>query len=64
MILYAPTFRGETVRHARYADLMDLEVMHRVLGEDHVLLLKLHPFIRKAIDIPEALRDFVIYASR
>jgi CDP-ribitol ribitolphosphotransferase len=63
VILYAPTFRGETVRHARYADLMDLEVMHRVLGEDHVLLLKLHPFIRKAIDIPEALRDFVIDAS-
>lgn len=63
VILYAPTFRGETVRHARYADLMDLEVMHRVLGEDHVLLLKLHPFIRKAIAIPEALQDFVIDAS-
>ncbi len=63
VILYAPTFRGETVRHARYADLMDLEVMHRVLGEDHVLLLKLHPFIRDAVQIPEALREFVIDAS-
>jgi CDP-ribitol ribitolphosphotransferase len=63
VILYAPTFRGETVRHARYADLMDLEVMQRVLGEDHVLLLKLHPFIRNAIEIPEALREFVIDAS-
>jgi CDP-glycerol glycerophosphotransferase (TagB/SpsB family) len=63
VILYAPTFRGETVRHARYADLMDLELMHRVLGEDHVLLLKLHPFIRDAVQIPETLREFVIDAS-
>lgn len=63
VILYAPTFRGETVRHARYADLMDLDVMHRVLGEDHVLLLKLHPFIRAAIQVPEALRGFALDAS-
>jgi CDP-ribitol ribitolphosphotransferase len=42
---------------------MDLEVMHRVLGEDHVLLLKLHPFIRAAVQVPEALRKFAIDAS-
>jgi teichoic acid ribitol-phosphate primase len=63
VILYAPTFRGETVGRARYADLLDLEVMRRVLGEDHVLLLKLHPFIRAGIQIPQALREFVIDAS-
>jgi CDP-glycerol glycerophosphotransferase (TagB/SpsB family) len=63
VILYAPTFRGETVRHARYADLMNLEVMHRVLGEDHALLLKLHPFIRDAVHVPEALREFVLDVS-
>ncbi len=63
VILYAPTFRGESVRRARYADLLDLDVMHRVLGEDHVLLLKLHPFIRDAVVVPEELRAFVIDAS-
>ena len=63
VILYAPTFRGETVGKARYADLMDLDVMHRVLGDDHVLLLKLHPFIRDAVDVPPELRGFVIDAS-
>jgi CDP-glycerol glycerophosphotransferase (TagB/SpsB family) len=63
VILYAPTFRGETVGRARYADLMDLEVMQRVLGEDHVLLLKLHPFIRDAIQVPKGLREFAIDAS-
>ncbi len=63
VILYAPTFRGESVRRARYADLLDLDVMHRILGEDHVLLLKLHPFIRDAVVVPEELRAFVIDAS-
>jgi CDP-ribitol ribitolphosphotransferase len=37
--------------------------MHRVLGETHVLLLKLHPFIRDAVHVPEELRGFVIDAS-
>ena len=37
--------------------------MHRVLGEDHVLLLKLHPFIRDAVHVPPELRAFVIDAS-
>jgi len=63
VILYAPTFRGETVGKARYADLLDLDVMHRELGRDHVLLLKLHPFIRDAVAVPEELRGFVIDAS-
>lgn len=63
VILYAPTFRGETVGKARYADLLDLEVMHRVLGADHVLLLKLHPFIRHALHVPPELAGFAIDAS-
>ncbi len=63
VILYAPTFRGETVGKARYADLMDLEVMHRMLGADHVLLLKLHPFVRDAVTIPPELAQFAIDAS-
>ncbi len=63
VILYAPTFRGESVGKAHYADLLDLEAMRRVLGEDHVLLLKLHPFIRDALPVPPALAGFAIDAS-
>ena len=36
IVLYAPTFRGDTVGRARYDDLLDLRVMHEVLGDDHV----------------------------
>ncbi len=63
VILYAPTFRGESVGRARDADLLELEVMHRVLGDDHVLLLRLHPFVRSALSIPPALAGFALDAS-
>jgi CDP-ribitol ribitolphosphotransferase len=63
VILYAPTFRGSSARRARSADVMDLAAMQRVLGADHVLLLKLHPFIRRREPLPPELAGFVIDAS-
>src|SRR5689334_16195759 len=63
VVLYAPTFRGVSVKRARYADLVDLHAMHEVLGDGWIVLLKLHPFIREALEIPESLRTFAIDAS-
>jgi CDP-glycerol glycerophosphotransferase (TagB/SpsB family) len=63
VVLYAPTFRGTSVTHARYADLMDLDAMRRILGDGWVVLLKLHPFVRRSLEIPAGLEDFAIDAS-
>ena len=63
VVLYAPTFRGASVGHARHADLMDLDAMRRVLGDEWVVLLKLHPFVRTGLQIPAGLEDFAIDAS-
>ena len=63
VVLYAPTFRGDSVDRARYDDLLDLRVMHEVLGGDHVVLLRLHPFIRRALAIPPELAHFAVDAS-
>ena len=63
IVLYAPTFRGASVGQARYDDLLDLRVMHDVLGDDHAVLLKLHPFVRDALAIPADLAAFAIDAS-
>jgi len=60
---YAPTFRGTTVRRATSPEDLDFRELHRVLGADHVILLKLHPFVRAAHPIPPELRSFVIDAS-
>ncbi len=63
VILYAPTFRGASVHRATTPTNLDFAAMHAELGADHVLLLKLHPFVREGQPIPTELADFVIDAS-
>jgi teichoic acid ribitol-phosphate primase len=59
VLLYAPTFRGDSMHVARYDDDLDLRAMHAALGSDWVLLLRLHPFVVRSLDVPAALADFV-----
>ena len=63
VILYAPTFRGESVLRATSPRDLDLRVLHRLLGGDHVILLRLHPFVRQSQPIPPDLASFAIDAS-
>ncbi|MEO8272521.1 MAG: CDP-glycerol glycerophosphotransferase family protein [Chloroflexota bacterium] len=63
VILYAPTFRGPSILRATSPVDLDLEAMHRELGADHVILLKLHPFVRASQTISPAIAGFVIDAS-
>ncbi len=63
VILYAPTFRGRSVNKATSPTNLDLVELHRTLGDDHVLLLRLHPFVREQQAIPEGLEGFVIDVS-
>jgi CDP-ribitol ribitolphosphotransferase len=62
-ILYAPTFRGDTVTRARPPEVLDLRVLREVLGDDHVVLLRQHPFVRRASPIDPDLAGFVIDVS-
>lgn len=65
IILFAPTFRGSGPRHATYAfDLLDLAALHEVaVARDAVVLVKMHPFIRERLTVPETLRDRIIDAT-
>jgi len=63
VILYAPTFRGDRVTDARHRDDLDLARLHRVLGDDHVVLVRLHPFVRSALRIAPELAGFVVDGS-
>jgi len=63
VILYAPTFRGDTIASARATDDLDLELLHETLGEDHVVLVRLHPFIRSRTVIGPSLAGFAIDVS-
>lgn len=63
VILYAPTFRGTAVFRATSPTNLDIGELHRVLGADHVLLMRLHPFVRESAPIPANLEDFAIDVS-
>ena len=63
VILYAPTFRGDDITDARATDDLELGVMRDALGDDHVLLVRLHPFVRSRTTIGPDLTGFVIDVS-
>jgi CDP-ribitol ribitolphosphotransferase len=63
VILYAPTFRGDTIMSAHATDDLDIAHLHSVLGEDHLLLVRLHPFIRSRTTIGPDLAGFAIDVS-
>ncbi len=61
-ILLAPTFRGLGPRDASYDfGLLDLPALHRVAIErDAVVVVKMHPFVRERLVVPEDLRDRIL----
>lgn len=63
VILYAPTFRGDSVGSARADGLPDWRVLRDALATDHVLLVRLHPFIRAALVIDRELDGFLTDVS-
>jgi len=56
--LFAPTFRGENVNDGYYPkEYIDLEALADALGEEWLVVLKLHPYIKNRIDVPPAVLD-------
>jgi CDP-ribitol ribitolphosphotransferase / teichoic acid ribitol-phosphate polymerase len=64
-ILFAPTFRGNGAKSATYPmELLDYRALHEVCVEkDAVCIVRMHPFVREPLEIPEALRDRIIDGS-
>ncbi len=63
VILYAPTFRGERVTEARFSDDLDLGLLRDRLGDDHVVLVRRHPFVRRSAPLGPELAGFAIDVS-
>ncbi len=63
IVLWAPTFRGDRVTEARYGPEVDLGELRRAIGDDHLVLARLHPFVSARLDLAPELRGFVIDAS-
>ncbi len=57
IILYAPTFRGRVAK-AESPDCLDIPAMKRALGDEYVLLIKHHPFVKQPPVVSEDCADF------
>ena len=57
--LYAPTFRGTNANDAYFPfGMIDLDEWGRFLEkENSALIVKMHPFVKNRIDIPEKYKD-------
>lgn len=63
--LYAPTFRGDNALNAYFPfEKVDFEKWGKFLKErDEYLIIKMHPFVREKIVIPEAYEDYMCDAA-
>ena len=61
IILFAPTYRGAEQKEAYYDyDRIDLTRIYEFCkGNNYVFLIKMHPFVKKLISIPEEYSDAV-----
>lgn len=57
VLLYAPTFRGH-VSTATGPDKLDIPAMKQALGDEWVLLIKHHPYVKHPAPIPSGCKDF------
>lgn len=65
-ILFAPTFRGNGARTATY-DLgrIDMPALHALCVERNaVCIVRMHPFVREPLGIPEPFRDRILDGQR
>ena len=62
IILYAPTFRGRVAK-AESPDCLDIPAMKRALGDEYVLLIKHHPFVKQPV-VPEDCADFAMDVTK
>jgi len=64
IILFAPTFRGPTRAKAHYpGDFVDLERLGEALGDEDLLVIRMHPFVTGRWEIPDRYRDRIVDAG-
>jgi teichoic acid ribitol-phosphate primase len=63
VMLYAPTFRGDEIDDARFPEFIEYRLLQEKLGDDHVLLVRKHPFVRQPLRLDPDLAGFVIDVS-
>lgn len=60
IIMFAPTYRGNTQSDAYYPfDKIDMDGIAKLCEQDYAFIFKMHPFIQEKVDIPVAYATYV-----
>ena len=57
VILYAPTFRGNSLRNSYMRNTLDLDALYENLHEEYAFVMKLHPLTAKAFKLTEEQKE-------
>lgn len=65
VILFAPTFRGSGQKVANYPfEKIDLDAVYDLCNkENYIFVIKMHPFVRERIKIPEEYKQYIMDLS-
>lgn len=61
ILLYAPTFRGDTATTAAAPEFLDLREAANRLGDEYFILIKYHPFVKNRPEIPAECEECAAY---
>lgn len=64
IILYAPTFRGNSIEKANIPEFLDLESFNNTFGKEYILIIKHHPATKNSQLIPEHLKNNIFDLTR
>ena len=60
IIMFAPTYRGNTQKEAYYPyDKIDMDQIASLCEKDYAFVFKMHPFIKEKVMIPESYRTYI-----
>lgn len=66
LIVYAPTYRGDSIKASRNDLMIDFKRLHEKLGDSYAILIKLHPHLANGFsvsDLPDELQSFIFDIS-
>ncbi|MBQ8504186.1 MAG: CDP-glycerol glycerophosphotransferase family protein [Clostridia bacterium] len=67
LLLWAPTFRGNSIRTSYNENVLDFSLLKELIGNEYAVLVKLHPHVAKSFslkDLPDELQGFVYDISK
>ena len=61
ILLYAPTYRGKSHYQQAFRCPLDFKILKQHLTEEYALLIHLHPYMSKELEVNEEDKDFVYH---